>query len=109
MAFRDGKNTCVLCDQNPAPPIPTLDDLRLSIVPAGTIDGANTDFTTPEEFVQETNIVIRVYRNGQRETLGGDYTVSESGGAGTGYDTVSFIPPATPKTGEVIRVDYFAA
>lgn len=109
MAFRDGKNTCVLCDQSPSPPIPGLDALRLSIVPAGIIDGSNPNFVTPEDFVQASPLVIRVYRNGQRQTLGGDYSVSESGGVGTGYDTITFIAPAIPKTGEVIRVDYFAA
>ena len=108
MAFRDGKQDCVLCDQSSGP-TPGLEKLRLDITPAGLIDGSNPTFTTPEIFVQVSPLVIRVYRNGQRQTLAGDYGVSESGGVGTGYDTVTFIGKATPKTGSVVRVDYIAA
>jgi len=110
MAFRDGQNTCVLCDQSPGPgPEPTIADLRLSIVPIGTIDGINAVFTTPENFVQVDPLIIRVYRNGQRQTLGGDYDVSESGGPGTGYDTITFLGKAVPKKEDILRLDYFAA
>lgn len=75
----------------------------------GTIDGSNPTFTTPDKFTQAGNLVLRVHRNGQREALGGDYSVSESGGAGTGYDTIVFVAGAIPKTGEVLRADYVAA
>lgn len=82
---------------------------RWDIPLLGTIDGINPTFTTPEYFTQEDNFVLRLHRNGQRETIGGDYSVSESGGAGTGYDTITFVAGAIPKTGEVLRADYVAA
>ena len=107
MAFRNGKSSC-LCD-------PTggggsvFADLRLDITPAGVIDGVNLVFTTPEKFTQVAPLTILVYRNGQRQALGGDYSVSESGGIGTGYDTITFVAGAKLKPGAVLRVDYVAA
>jgi hypothetical protein len=77
------------------------------VAPAGAIDGANVVFTTPDFFDQDPpDYQIKVMRNGQQQTLGGDYTVSESGGAGTGYDTVTFAVACTPKSGEIVLVDY---
>lgn len=72
-------------------------------VPAGAIDGANRVFTTATTFTPTT---LSVYRNGQLQTKGSDYTISESGGAGTGFDTVTFAVPCTPKTGGVVLVNY---
>lgn len=80
-----------------------LAEQSFGIEPTGLVNGSNTIFTTPEPF-DETS--IRVYRNGQRQTLNGDYTVSESGGVGTGFDTITFAIACTPKTGSIIRVDY---
>lgn len=75
----------------------------------GTKDGVNQEFTIPggEKFIQGGENVIRVYRNGLRQNLGtgSDYTVSESGGAGTGYDTITFIGPA-PLAYEELTADY---
>ena len=80
------------------------------VVPAGAIDGANVVFTTPDFFRQDPpDFQIKVFRNGQQQTLGGDYTVSESGGAGTGYDTLTFAVGCTPKSGEIVLVDYVIA
>jgi hypothetical protein len=87
----------------------TLSDLRWDIEPLGVIDGSNLVFTTPEKFIQSVPLTILVYRNGQRQMLGGDYTVSESGGFGTGYDTITFVADAKIKIGTVLRVDYVAA
>lgn len=57
----------------------------------GTKNGINITFTTPDVFIQSGETVIRVFLNGQRLLLGAsnDYTVSESGGPGTGFDTVT--------------------
>ena len=107
MAFRNGKSSC-LCGSSVAP-TPTLANLRLDIIPIGAVDGVNQTFTTPEKFVQVAPLVIRVYRNGQRQAQVGDYTVSESGGVGTGYDTITFVAGAKIKLGTVVRVDYVAA
>jgi len=76
---------------------------------AGTKDGVNTTFTvTGEYFVQTGDIIIRVYLNGQRlqEGVGDDYIVSESGGPGTGYDTVTLA--VAPLSWERITADYIA-
>ncbi len=86
-----------------------LEDLKLDITPTGVIDGSNRVFTLPEAFIASGDLVLRVYRNGQRQTLGSDFTVSESGGAGTGFDTITFAVECTPKVGAVLRVDYVAA
>lgn len=75
----------------------------------GIKNGANPDFAVPggEKFIQVGENVIRVYRNGLRQNFGADsdYTVSESGGVGTGYDTITFTGPA-PLDYEELRADY---
>jgi hypothetical protein len=86
-----------------------LESFRLDATPSGVINGSNTTFTLPESFIPSGDLAIRVYRNGQRQTLGDDYTVTESGGAGTGFDTIEFAAPCAPKDGSVLRVDYVAA
>lgn len=75
----------------------------------GAKNGLNTSFVVPggDKFTQIGEIVIRVFRNGQRLRLGSanDYEVSESGGPGTGYDTVIFQGPA-PLPNEELTADY---
>lgn len=75
----------------------------------GTKNGVNQDFLVPdgEKFLQSGNNVVRVYRNGVRLRLGADndYTVSESGGVGAGYDMITFIGPA-PLDYENLTADY---
>lgn len=58
----------------------------------GAKNGIDVTYTTPDVFVQSGDTVIRVFRNGQRlrEGASNDFTVSESGGVGTGFDTVTF-------------------
>lgn len=83
---------------------------RWDILLDGLTNGINKTFTIPasEKFVQSGNIHIRPYLNGQRLLSGasGDYTVSESGGAGTGYDTV--ILAVAPKPGDNVTADFIA-
>lgn len=61
----------------------------------GTLDGVNRIFTTPDKFIQGTfdgNIFsIMVFHNGQELVPNIDFTISESGGIGTGNDTITFI------------------
>ena len=75
-------------------------------LPSGVIDGANTTFVTTKYFVPAT---LQVYYNGQRlrEGASNDYTVSESGGIGSGFDTIelTFAPKAVPMV-DVITADY---
>jgi hypothetical protein len=75
----------------------------------GTKDGSNRDFTTDEKFLPDS---IKVYHCGRtliRSTVpmptGGEYYVSESGGAGTGYDTVSFLSFIPVEQSEILA-DY---
>lgn len=72
----------------------------------GVKDGINKTFTTPEQFVQSGEKVIRVYLNGQRlyEGASNDYTVLESGGPGTGFDTI--ILAVAPLGYEIVTADY---
>ena len=69
----------------------------------GAINGVNTTFTTPDLFIPST---LAVYYNGQRLKEGPlkDYTLTESGGAGTGFDTI--IMGIAPKIGDRILTDY---
>jgi hypothetical protein len=84
---------------------PTLVDRVVGEVPAGTIDGANKVFTTANKFVVNTEAVffcgVRMVRGASE-----DYTTSESGGVGTGYDTITFVRPIAPRVGDELLVDY---
>jgi len=77
-------------------------------VPSGLINGANNVFTTGSKFV---NGAERMLYNGARLVpgVGEDYTTSESGGVGTGYDTITFVRPTPPRAGDKILVDYVRA
>lgn len=71
----------------------------------GTINGVNTIYSTPHKFRHSVGgDTIAVYVNGLRMTLTDDYSVAESGGLGTGYDTVSFVQ--APRNGDHLLVDY---
>lgn len=84
-------------------------DTRVHETPAGAVDGVNDTYTTADPFCHNpTDETINVFRNGVLQTQGDDYTVSESGGPGTGFDTITFAVGCIPKTGEVLRVDYVA-
>ena len=77
--------------------------------PTGLINDANTSFTTAVDFIDGSE---SVYFNGVRQTegVGCDYVRSESGGAGTGYDTITFAvaPRSRPgaKPDDSITIDY---
>ena len=74
----------------------------------GDVDGVNTVFTTTRKFLHGGDFDELVYLRGQRRLNGGcDYVASESGGVGTGYDTITFL--RAPKTDDNLVVDYFPA
>lgn len=79
---------------------------REGITLLGSYNGVNVSFQTPEPFVQNSNLNIKVYMNGQRLRFGAlnDYVVAESGGPGTGFDTVIVAVP--PKSYENLMADY---
>lgn len=71
--------------------------------PAGVFDAVNDTFTTSVDYVPGTEAL---YYNGVRLTEGAlnDYTRVESGGVGTGYDTLVVACPPLP--GERLLVDF---
>lgn len=78
----------------------------------GPINSINTVFTTVVAFLPGTEAV---YFNGVRQvpSVGNDYTISESGGVGTGYDTITFaVAPrarAGPRQNDRVTIDYTPA
>lgn len=87
-----------------------LSDVREDEQLVGATNGINQVYVLPygeKALVADPGIKIKVYYNGQRLHEGGanDYTTSESGGAGTGFDTVTLIHVA-PKPGDIVTADY---
>lgn len=82
---------------------------RWNIALLGPRDGVNLTFTTPEPFLTAAYFPFLVYRNGIRLELGfgNDYTIGESGGPGTGYDTV-ILQAYPPRLTEKVTADYIA-
>ena len=71
----------------------------------GVINGVNTVFTTSTKFLHTVGgASIKVYMNGQRLFLTDDYTLSESGGPSSGYDTVTLL--VAPRSGDKVFADY---
>lgn len=83
---------------------------RWNIPLLGDKNGANLVYHTPEPFLQTQATAIRVQRNGVRLELGvdADYVISESGGPGTGWDTVT-LNAFPPRDWEKLTADYVAA
>jgi hypothetical protein len=75
----------------------------------GPKDGINLAFYTPEKFLQVEATAIRVHRNGVLLEMGAgaDYTIAESGGPGTGWDTV-VLEAFPPRIWEKLTADYVA-
>ena len=83
---------------------------RIGVDLAGDINGVNRVFSTPTKFMHEAGQEdIAVYYNGQRLRQGAlnDYVAGESGGGGTGYDSIllNFATKATPDL-DRLTVDY---
>ena len=75
----------------------------------GTQNGSNVSFSVPggDKFTHNLPfLTIQVHRNGQRLMLIEDYTITEAGGVGAGYDTVLFEVP--PISDDNLLVDYVA-
>jgi len=73
----------------------------------GAKNGVNQIFTTSQKFTRVTGKEEQVYYNGvlQEFGSGNDYTASESGGVGTGYDTINFsIAPLAKEKLEIIYI-----
>ena len=85
-------------------PASLLSRFKYEVEPSGTKNGTNVVFTTPDNFLEDT---IRLYVRGQRWQRGAgcDYVVSESGGAGTGFDTITLLRTG-PRSDDAFFVDY---
>lgn len=72
----------------------------------GLINGVNTNFTTTLKFQGVGPARESVYYNGvlQEAGAGNDYVALESGGPGTGYDTVVF--SFAPRSGDKVSIDF---
>jgi hypothetical protein len=82
---------------------------RIGQVLLGPKDGANVTYTIPfgDKFTHNLPfLTIQVYYNGQRLILIDDFIIAESGGPGTGYDTV--IMEIAPKLEDKLWADYIA-
>jgi len=76
----------------------------------GVVDDINTIFTIPSgKFIQNSIYKIIVYKNGVKQFYLDDYLIAESGGVGTGYDTIIFTvaPSTTPTPIDVLTADYY--
>lgn len=73
----------------------------------GAIDGFNTVFTTRHKpFLQVDDIYkIIVLWNGIRQVLNEDYFISESGGPGTGFDTIMVV--IAPSDQDIMSANYY--
>ena len=90
---------------------PDLSSFREDEQLVGAVNGSNQVYTLPNSekaVVADPGVKIKVYYNGQRLHEGGanDYTTSESGGAGTGFDTVTLLF-VSPRPGDIVTADYY--
>jgi hypothetical protein len=83
--------------------IAAIGSRRYGIPLLGDIDGSNQTFTTPDYFTLGSE---SVFWNGVKRKRGvdDDYIAEESGGPGTGYDTI--VVAVAPIIGETLVADY---
>jgi len=83
---------------------------RVRRIPDGTKDGANKVFTTPggEKFLMTSGYEVWFFVNGVLKEAGGssDYVASESGGPGTGFDTIT-LNDIAPDSWDNLTMVYF--
>lgn len=107
--LNDGPNR-VTVDLDASPGVPGISRHRQFVELAGVQDGVNQVFTLPEVAVHNmpNGLQVKVYLNGLLLRPGStrDYEVSESGGVGTGYDTVTFLNGLAPKARDSLWADY---
>ena len=86
-------STVVLSVNTGALPPPDI-NRRIGEDLAAQVNGVTSTFTTAVDFVHASpGDSVAVFVNGNRQRFGAsnDYTVSESGGSGTGFDTISLV------------------
>jgi len=76
----------------------------------GVKDGSNRTFTTPDIFINEDIsgdlLTISIFHDGNRLVEDDEYVLAESGGAGTGFDTI-VITAFKPKPKSTLIANYF--
>lgn len=98
-----------LLNHAPASDVVRLSRFKVEVPLLGTKDHVNLLFTTPDKFLPTT---LCVYFNGMRmkKGIGNDYVVSESGGPGSGYDTITLLDAGlAPYLVEQLFADYIQA
>lgn len=97
------------CDSGATPGGDVPASLRTNVALLGVVNGVNTVFSTPDTFIHDGVTDEAVYVRGQRllHGAGNDYVASESGGVGTGYDTIVLSIP--PQAGDNLLIDYYVA
>jgi len=84
-------------------------DLKYDIHLIGMQDGSNRVFYLPDIFIEGlfmgNEFHIEVFHNGRRLLKGSEFTISESGGVGTGYNTVNF-KNLVPISSSTLRANY---
>jgi hypothetical protein len=76
---------------------------KYNIALVGAVNGVNQAYATPDKFDAAT---FSLYYNGQRLVRPEDFEISESFGAGSGYDTVT--TTFAPRVGDRLFVDYIS-
>lgn len=93
--------------KNPKGGLDLLSRLKYNQVLVGNQNGLNRFFTSPHKFFYDPTAGFEPVfkRNGNTIYLGNEIkNISESGGAGTGYDIIEFKKP--PKKTDVLTADY---
>jgi hypothetical protein len=82
---------------------------RYNVELLGVKNDVNRTFTTPDKFLHQSYYGaeprIRMMHNGRRLIEADDFTVSESGGVGTGFDTVTVVS-FSPSSRSRLTADY---
>lgn len=96
-------------------PLVSLGQRKTGIYLIGTLDGTNRIFRTPDKFVHANGLSIDVFHNGRRlvetptaDARSGEFFCTESGGAGTGFDTINLLT-FIPVVRSVLVSDYQVA
>lgn len=96
-------------------PLVSISKRKTGIFLIGILDGMNRSFKTPDKFLRLNGVSIDVFHNGRRlvesptsDVRFGDYFCTESGGAGTGFDTINLLT-FVPVARSVLVSDYQVA
>jgi hypothetical protein len=96
-------------------PLLALSRRKTGVPFMGTLDGINRTFRTPDKYEHRNGLSIDVFHNGRRLVEAsvpspeyGDFVCTESGGVGTGFDTIVLLT-FTPSVRSVIVADYQVA